>query len=228
MLYSGSKAKISKLIVPIIESYRKEGQTYVEPFCGGCNVIDKISGKRIAADSNQYLINMWWALLDDWIPPQTFDESFYNDVKNNREKYFKFEIGWVGFCSVGGKFFGGWRKCKNNRDYRNEYFRNIQKQLPALYDVCFKLADYTQLLFHDNSLIYCDPPYEGTTGYGMEFNKNEFINWCRKMASKGHTVIVSESTMPDDFKIIFETSKTVRHGINKKTTSRTERLYLAS
>ena len=32
-------------------------ETYLEPFCGGCNVIDKIEApQRIASDCNKYLI----------------------------------------------------------------------------------------------------------------------------------------------------------------------------
>lgn len=41
----GSKAKITKYIVPIIQRKIDESgaRYYVEPFAGGCNVIDKIT-----------------------------------------------------------------------------------------------------------------------------------------------------------------------------------------
>ena len=44
MKYMGSKAKVARYIVPIIqEQIERSGyETYLEPFCGGCNVIDKI------------------------------------------------------------------------------------------------------------------------------------------------------------------------------------------
>lgn len=35
MVYMGSKRRIAKYILPIMLSYRKEGQTWVEPFVGG-------------------------------------------------------------------------------------------------------------------------------------------------------------------------------------------------
>lgn len=41
MNYLGGKIRIAKEILPIILADRKEGQYFVEPFCGGCNVIDK-------------------------------------------------------------------------------------------------------------------------------------------------------------------------------------------
>lgn len=37
----GSKRRIAKDILPIILENRKENQFYVEPFVGGCNLIDK-------------------------------------------------------------------------------------------------------------------------------------------------------------------------------------------
>ena len=44
MVYLGSKNKISKYIVPIIQSYINEcTEGYLEPFVGGANIIDKIS-----------------------------------------------------------------------------------------------------------------------------------------------------------------------------------------
>lgn len=36
--------------------HRKEGQWWVEPFVGGGNMIDKVTGNRIGADNNKYLI----------------------------------------------------------------------------------------------------------------------------------------------------------------------------
>lgn len=62
MIYMGSKRRIAEQILTLILEGRKEGQYYVEPFCGGCNTIDKVPGNRIANDSNPYLIAMWEAL----------------------------------------------------------------------------------------------------------------------------------------------------------------------
>ena len=44
MVYQGSKAKLRKYIVPILQKCIDDNNitTYIEPFCGGCNVIDHI------------------------------------------------------------------------------------------------------------------------------------------------------------------------------------------
>lgn len=55
----GSKSRIAKHIVPIIQRYIDETKvtTYYEPFVGGCNVIDKINCElKFGRDANKYLI----------------------------------------------------------------------------------------------------------------------------------------------------------------------------
>ena len=59
MKYMGSKSRIAKDIVPIIQSYIDDNncRLYIEPFVGGGNVIDKIRcEKKIGSDLNKYLI----------------------------------------------------------------------------------------------------------------------------------------------------------------------------
>ena len=70
MKYLGSKRRISKHILPIILKDRKENQVYVEPFVGGCNMIDKVDGIRIGNDINKYLIMFWKAIQNGFIPPE--------------------------------------------------------------------------------------------------------------------------------------------------------------
>jgi DNA adenine methylase len=38
----GSKNRISKHLLPILTKHLKEDTYYVEPFVGGCNMIDKV------------------------------------------------------------------------------------------------------------------------------------------------------------------------------------------
>ena len=63
MKYMGSKSRIAKYIVPIIQKCIDDNglEYYIEPFVGGANVIDKIICKnKSGSDKNEYLI----ALLD--------------------------------------------------------------------------------------------------------------------------------------------------------------------
>lgn len=59
MKYMGSKSRIAKQIVPIIQNYIDQStkKAYIEPFVGGANVIDKIvCDYRVGFDINKYLI----------------------------------------------------------------------------------------------------------------------------------------------------------------------------
>ena len=76
------------------------------------------------------------------------------------------------------------------------------KQLPRILNVKFTNIDYRDLKIK-NAVIYCDPPYQGTTKYETEsFEYDGFWNWCREM-SKENWLFVSEYNAPDDFECIW-------------------------
>lgn len=209
MKYMGSKARFTKEILPIILKERKQDQWYVEPFGGGMNSICEVSGNRIANDSNFYLIEMWRELIKGWIPEEISKDE-YLQVKKNKEKYPPYLVGWIGFnCSYSGKWFGGFAgktKTKTGivRDYQAEALRNIQKQILRLNGVLFENKSYNELSVPKNSIIYCDPPYEGTTKYASEFNHELFWDWVREMSGAGHSIFVSEYNAPNDFSCIWQ------------------------
>lgn len=58
MKYMGSKSRIVGNILPIIQERLRNYniKTYIEPFCGGCNVIDKVQcDTKIASDNHKRL-----------------------------------------------------------------------------------------------------------------------------------------------------------------------------
>ena len=117
----GSKNRIAKEILPIILNGETSG-IYEEPFCGGCNTMDKVPNTfyKIASDSNNYLIEMFKELQKgnyffNEIPKDIYDKARtqYNNDKNGKfiisENYFNnAQIGWIGFmASDNGRFFDG-------------------------------------------------------------------------------------------------------------------------
>ena len=226
MKYMGSKLRHAKEILPIILKNRKEGQYYVEPFVGGANVIDKVTGNRIGADINEYLIAMWQAVSKGWLPPEVITEEDYQNVRNNKDKD-KALTGYVGFAlSYGGMWFSGWRRDSvGKRDYVAESFRSALKQFPNLIDVNFVRSSYENLDIPKESVIYCDPPYKGTAQYRDKFDHSPFYDWCREKRKEGHRVFVSEYNMPEDFICVWE--KKVCSSLSKNTGSKKaiERLF---
>lgn len=208
MKYMGSKRRIIKHLLPIMLAKRKPNQWWIEPFVGGANVIDKVEGNRLGADINPYLISALISIRDhvSELPKSNkeFTEDNYRQLRDSDDYRFK---GYAGFAySYSGKWLGGWcRDGLGKRDYVKESYQNALKQSPLLQGVDFINTDYLSLEIPNNSLIYCDPPYEGTTRYRDDFNHREFWQWCRDMANKGHTLFVSEYNAPEGFECIWQT-----------------------
>lgn len=202
----GSKRRIAKDILPIILKNRKNNQWYVEPFVGGCNVIDKVLGNRMAGDFNEYIYAMWNALVNgNWIPPSEITEEQYNDINNNKDKYPKELVGFVGIAATfGSKWFGGYARNKRGINYAMEGRAGLLKQIELLRGTMFYFCSYDKLPIPPESIIYCDPPYEGTVGYKDKFNHIDFWQWCRNMNDQGHEIYISEYNAPSDFKCIWE------------------------
>ena len=96
----GSKARIKNEILPLILKNRTENQYFVDLMAGGMNLTDSVEGNRIANDLNFYLIEMWKELLKGWKPEKFYSRDFYTEVKNNKEKFPPYLVGWIGFnCS---------------------------------------------------------------------------------------------------------------------------------
>lgn len=233
MNYLGGKAQLARYILPIILKDRKPNQWYVEPFAGGMNVVDKVKGNRIASDAHPQLIAMWKALVEDgWTPPGIISKEEYCYVKDNKSMFDDSYLGWVGFCcSFNGKYFAGYagdrpekQRSKNGklRGYQEETRNSIMRQIPGLKGIIFNCLTYDKLSIPPESIVYCDPPYKGTTGYLVGLDHDAFWQWCREQSKAGHSVFISEYNAPSDFKCIYEKLK--RHGAG--TTVSTERLFV--
>lgn len=84
---------------------------------------------------------------------------------------------------------------------------------------------YEQVEIPSNCIIYCDPPYQGTTEYAEGgFDHDKFWDWAREK-SKTHKVYISEYNAPDDFELIlrFEQNSTLSSG--SKTDTQPECLF---
>lgn len=222
----GSKNRIAKYLLPIILKDRKENQYYVEPFVGGANMIDKVDGNRIGADVNKDLINLLNGLKEGWTPKESYSKEEYLQAKNGLNKCLV-ETGYISInCSYSGKYWGryaGQSETKQGlRDYTNEAYKNVIKQAPFLKGIEFINCNYSELEIPNSSIIYCDPPYEGTyseiEGYFTnKFNHKDFWEWCREKSKEGHQVFISEYNAPDDFECIWSQEVKSSLSANGKT-----------
>ena len=224
----GSKARIAKHILPIILNDRKDGQWYVEPFVGGANMIDKVDGNRIGSDINSCLISALNLIkTNPKSLPKSSDEytrEMYLIAKDKHELT-PLECLAMFAYSFSGKFKGGYAKGRQHEDFQRAARNSAIKQSPLLEGVSLVHSSYSDLDIPPQSIIYCDPPYAGTTKYKDDFNHDEFWQWCRDKSAEGHHVFISEYNAPDDFECVWQ--KEIQSGLNTNSTKKgIEKLFL--
>jgi len=226
MQYFGGKNRIGEEIAAVIQPYINKD--YIEPFCGMYGVGRHIQAKnKYAYDINLYLIKMLQELQQGRIYPSIVTEDDYQFARLNKDIDPALS-GFIGFaCSFAAKWFGGYARGKYN--YAETASNQLNKLKPLLEDVAFAVSDYKDIVLTNQSVIYCDPPYDGTYGFKVgSFDSQEFIQQCKAWHNAGHTVFVSEYDMPEHegFNVVWK--KAVHTEIRTKTgrSPRVEKLYL--
>jgi len=204
MKYMGSKRRIAKHIIPIMVDAADEAgiTTWIEPFVGGGNSIDKVPNrfKREGYDLNPHVIQ---AMLDIRDRPFDLLEEF-TDYERKYIRELPFGVPLKSHAAIvtsfGADLMGGYAResGSDNSTFCLYGKRSAIKQSKLISDVYFKCISYDEIS-PNTALIYCDPPYKGTSGYKTgSFDHESFYKWCRRMA-KENIVFVSEYSSPDDF-----------------------------
>lgn len=234
MRYLGGKSRIAKQIVAQMPASEDVGRVY-EPFCGGGAVTVALAqkyGSVQASDVHRDLIHMWQSLQEGWEPPTEVSEEDYQhwrytEPTTQEESALKAFIGYG--CSFGGKWFGGFaRDGKGVRNFAAESIRNLNKAVPHLTNAVFVTGDYESLVkAKPGDLVYCDPPYEGTTKYKDDFDHARFWAWATGLADSGVHVYVSEYNAPDSWTEVWrkEQKLQVKRNDGSQRGTRVERLF---
>lgn len=229
MQYMGGKSRISTKVAQTIQNLGgHELINFVSLFCGSCSIESKVKAKnKILNDKHPYLIAMWEGVQDGYVLPDVITDEQYQYIKNNKDED-PCLTGFVGFgCSFGGKWFGGLARNRKGDNYCARANRSVIKDFElGLKDAKFLCLDYKDVHIPNNSVVYCDPPYKGTTGYTTgEFNHNEFWDYMR-LISKNNIVLISEQSAPDDFECIWQQELTRTLDYNKENQpKKIERLF---
>lgn len=226
MVYRGSKNKYAKYIIPIINEYIKKHNitTFIDCFCGGANISDKIICDNIIAnDLSPSLIALHKQAQEDFnkIPKEGSREywdaakkdwkEIQKAVQNNQEipktELSLMEIGAIEFYGSfsNGGFPKGYAKATSERNYYKEAYNNHYRQsLNKNYSkIKFINYSYEQIPFTDfdsnSTVLYCDSPYKNVTPYGISpnFNFDSYYNWIREI-SKKFPIFISEQKLPED------------------------------
>lgn len=229
MKYLGSKDRHADEILAIVLEGRTD-QVYVEPFVGGGNVIWRVSGVRIGCDINSKMIALFRAVAAGQELPDTISEEQYRSIRNNQDAYADWLVAFVAIaCSYGGKWWGGYARGKTAsgvpRDYLQETKKNLLSMAAGLQGVRWSSGSYWDLPIPDNSIIYCDPPYRGTTGYKDAFDSDAFFLWAGDQAAQGHRIFVSEYQAPKGWECVWEKAGVMSALRRRSGAASTERLF---
>ena len=208
MQYMGGKSRISKQIAEILNSAIDKDRPFVSLFCGSCAIESKVQANvKILNDKHPYLIAMWKALQNGWMPPDVVTKEEYYRVKANMDENPAL-TGFVGFgCSFGGVWFSSYAHNKRKDDYCGQAKRGLLKDLVGIQSATFTCLDYHDIKIPNDAVVYCDPPYAGTTGYSTgDFDNAAFWDYMRQL-SKQCDVYISEESAPDDFECIWSKEK---------------------
>lgn len=234
MRYMGGKSRISKALSEVILAHTDKREVYVEPFVGGGAMAEKMAPHFetvVLNDLHEDLMLMWDAVLNKgWIPPTEVSEEEYKMLRNAEPSALR---GFVGFgCSFGGKWFGGYakRKYKEGTPQRNdaaESRRNVIKIASLVGEATCHTGSFHELVPWEGDVVYCDPPYEGTTGYkdGV-FPHQLFWLTAQRWAEGGADVFVSEYTAPVGWEPIWEKEKQVSLDVATNSSKAIEKLFV--
>lgn len=226
MRYLGGKGRIARDVATFIAS-RTDGCTaYYEPFVGSAAIISQFDQgmPRYASDASLDLILMFQALQQGWMPPCDVPEEMYAEQRVAPPSALR---GFVGYgCSWSGKFFGGYARGEG-RNYAREAAKSVCERAGHMRDVVFTHCHYADISIMGRALIYCDPPYAGTTMYAQgAFDSDYFWQQVRVWSGQGHMVLVSEYAAPDDFDCVWQQARSTNIRPKNGNEQRIEKIFI--
>ena len=225
MRYFGGKQRVAKSLCKFLNSQLKEGQVFIDLFCGSCNVISGIRQDviRYANDKHPYIATMFSELQNGLLLPNEVTEEQYkyykalNPITREQEALKCF----VGFgLSFAGKWYKGYARGGDGRNYCANAKESTMRKLEKMMDVKFSCYDYKSHSEINDSVVYCDIPYKNATQYNAVkgFDHEEFYAWAK--GQKKSRVLVSEykHNVPEGAKVLWEmgSTKDIRDGANNR------------
>lgn len=200
MNYTGGKFKLLPQIMPL---FPKDINTFVDLFCGGCNVgVNVMAKKTVFNDNLTYLIDLYEVFntipansivsyLDNTIAEYALTMTNEDGYKNLRNRYNTERNPLDLFLLVAYSFnhqirfnnshefncpFGRERSSFNSRMRCNLYsFIYRLRSINAKF-TCTNFENYDFEGLGESDFVYCDPPYLITTG-AYNDGKRGFTGW---------------------------------------------------
>ena len=222
----GGKKEQLKYIIPHILENLKKANVYIEPFVGGGSVIIELLKQCLkndifdktfkCYDINEILIEMFNEIKDE--PEELIRKLKVIEHQNSKEDYLRIRdeynanptadkfiylnrMGFRGLYQVNknNQFNVSFGHHKYPKVFREENIRELSR-LFNMFDVSFEVADYCDIDYDNDAVIYLDPPYYGVDiKYTKDkFNHTKYVKYLKKLLEHNCTVIHSNSTMFKD------------------------------
>lgn len=215
MQYHGGKELISGGIASLILATKEERGSifYFEPFLGGASVAARVARhfhRSFLSDLDPGIINFWSAVVSGWEPPENLSREKYEELRllGLDDPLSTFAAHG---CSFGGKKWGGYASNNKGRNYASQARNGALRKGRAITGADISCNSYEDIDPGPQSVVYCDPPYVSTTGYGS-WDPEKFWATAEKWVTSGASVLVSEYEAPSGWKCLWEKEKHVGLG----------------
>lgn len=227
MRYLGGKSRLAAKIVGEIRKVCPPPIHVYEPFCGGAAVTREFAEQGYtvsASDLFPGLCEMHRASCAGFRLPSGCTDEMRKAAKGKRDTLsvaLRFGLGF------GGNYNSGIARPPDL--YAEQFNRHCERLSKVGHRIAWAECHYADVHPEVGSVVYCDPPYAGTTEYAIKnFDHTRFWAWCRDLGASGVHVFVSEFTGPDNVPVLFTLDRKVgidNRGGRKKNQDRTEKLF---
>lgn len=208
----GGKRRLAKHIIPQFP----EHECYVEPFSGAaaiyflkqpvkCEVLNDINGElmnlyRVVKYHPDALVAEFrWSLVSrrqfDWYQNQPIEQL--TDIQRAARFYYLQKLAFGG--KVRGQAFGTdtTRSPRLNYARMEETLSDAHLRLTETVIENLPWADCIKRYDRAHTLFYCDPPYWGTEGYGVDFGLEQYAIMADLARSIKGKVMISVNDIPE-------------------------------
>lgn len=241
--YMGNKSRLLTNLHQLLHQLDlPDTDSFVDLFCGGGSVgysMAPFYKHIIMNDLDTGIISLHKTLRDH---PERI--ALFAQVEPSKEEFNTYKLGVsdydtyirqiYSFSTNGKAYLWGEERMNTPKEELNRQRSEPKERYRHLEDVVLMYGRYDPHIIFENksykevdipadAIVYCDPPYAGTTDYSVgEFNHAEFYDWCRNCPN---IVLISEYNMPDDFFLLEEWGLASQGGGNKNTKIAREKLY---
>ena len=208
-----SKLKEVDPMVKIVWSFGNNGESY-------------LFGKAIEQDKKSMHMAVVFNEFDDFAKKVFGMEKFRDGFDINSKRLFlKSRIKLLGMQRLDLEQLEQLERIQQLQQLQQLERIQQLEQLERIEQLNFYTGSYDEIEIKENSVIYCDIPYEGTADYGKHFDKKKFLDWAD---AQSNPVFISEYIINDSrFRCIANFKKRSLLSSNKDNALiKTEKVYV--